>query len=372
MNPQRRLLLGIFFVLALATLAFYTLFLTDVHILSKPILMTVYFPEANNLREGDPVQLLGARIGRVKEVSPNITAETRKRIRTVLSLEREVELLEDAVISIRETSLLGGRNVFIDPGTFGGPVMQALEDGAFFGEVYKNPIASLGDIGKLLNENRDAINGFLTNLDVLTDDLRAGKGLLGRMIEDEALAGDAKDLVATAKELTTNLREASEQLKSGQGLLGALFYDADMKKKLSDTLDNLSQLSGDLKGQQGLLGALIYDPALKDRLSNAIDAFGSFVGKLDQGEGALPMLMTDKDFKNELDSLVTDLSAAAADIRTVVADVRAGKGTVGQLLTDEALYADLRKTVGVLTRSLEDYREAAPITSFTSVLFAAF
>jgi phospholipid/cholesterol/gamma-HCH transport system substrate-binding protein len=290
----------------------------------------------------------------------------------VLSLDRKVELLDDAVISIRETSLLGGRNVFIDPGTFGGPVKQALEDGAFFGEVYKNPIASLGDIGKLLNENRDSINGFLTNLDAITDDVRAGKGLFGRLIEDESLGVDAKDFMATAKDLTKNLRDASEQLKSGQGLLGALFYDADMKKKLSDTLDNLSQLSGDLKGQQGLLGALIYDPGLKERLSNAIDAFGSFVGKLDQGEGALPMLMTDKDFKKELDSLVSDLSAAAADIRTVVADARAGKGTVGKLLTDEALYADLRKTVGVLTRSLEDYREAAPITSFTSVLFAAF
>jgi phospholipid/cholesterol/gamma-HCH transport system substrate-binding protein len=372
MSPQRRLLLGVFFVVALFILAFYTLFLTDIHVFSKPILMTVYFPEANNLREGDPVQLLGARIGRVKEVTPNITAETKKRIRTVLSLERKVELLEDATISIRETSLLGGRNVFIDPGTFGGPVKQALEDGAFFGEVYKNPIASLGDFGKLLTENRDAINGFLTNLDTLTDDLRAGKGLLGRLIGDEALGVDAKDFMVAAKDLTTNLREASDQLKSGQGLLGALFYDQGMKQKWSDTLDNLSQLSGDLKGQEGLLGALIYDPSLKERLSNAIDNFGSFVGKLDQGEGALPMLMTDKDFKQQLDTLVTDLGAAAADIRTVVADARAGKGTVGKLLTDEALYADLRKTVGVLTRSLEDYREAAPITSFTSVLFAAF
>jgi phospholipid/cholesterol/gamma-HCH transport system substrate-binding protein len=251
-------------------------------------------------------------------------------------------------------------------------VKQALEDGAFFGEVYKNPIASLGDFGKLLTENREAINGFLTNLDALTDDMRAGKGLFGRMIEDEAMGVAGKDLVVIAKELTTNLRDASEQLKSGQGLLGALFYDQGMKQKWSDTLDNLAQLSGDLKSQEGLLGALIYDPSLKERLSNAIDAFGSFVGKLDQGEGALPMLMTDKDFKQQLDTLITDLGAAAADIRTVVADARAGKGTVGKLLTDEALYADLRKTVGVLTRSLEDYREAAPITSFTSVLFAAF
>lgn len=372
MNQQRQILLGVFFLVALTILAFYTLFLTDIHLFSNPILMSVYFPEANNLREGDPVQLLGARIGRVKEVAPNVTVEARKRIRTVLSLDREVELLEDAVISIRETSLLGGRNVFIDPGTFGGPVLEALEDGAFYGEVFKNPFASLGDIGTLLNENRAAINGFLSNLDAITDDLRAGKGLLGRLVSDEEMGSDAELLVSSTKDLAGNLRDASAQLKNGQGLLGALFYDEAMKAKLGDTLDNLQGLSADLRSQQGVLGALIYDPALKERLTHAIDDIASFVGKLDQGEGALPMLMTDKAFKDQLATLVADLQATLADVRTIVADTKAGKGTVGKLLTEDALYADLRQAVGVLTRSLEDYREAAPITSFTSVLFAAF
>src|SRR6185503_1916129 len=311
-------------------------------------------------------------IGRVKEVNPNITAEPRKRIKTVLSLEREVELNEGASISIRETSLLGGRNVFIDPGPFGGPALPPLEDGAYFGEVYKNPIASLGDLGALLTENRESIRVTLANFRALTDDLHAGKGLLGRLIVDPQMGEDAKALTASAKDLAADLRAASEQLKSGQGLLGALFYDAGMKQKWSDTLDNLSQLSADLKGQQGVLGALIYDPALKEKLTNAIDAFGSFVGKLDQGEGALPMLMADKTFKDQLASVVADLSAAVGDVKTIVADAKAGKGTMGKLLTDDALYTDLRKTVAVLTRSLEDYREAAPITSFTSVLFAAF
>jgi phospholipid/cholesterol/gamma-HCH transport system substrate-binding protein len=372
MNSQRQLLLGAFFIVALTILAFYTLFLTDFYLFTKPITMTVYFPEANNLREGDPVQLLGARIGRVKEVTPNVTAETKKRIRTVLSLDREVELLEDASISIRETSLLGGRNVFIDPGAFGGPVMQPLADGAFYGEVYKNPIASLGDIGTLLNENREKIGGIVTNVEALTADLRAGKGLLGRLIEDERLAGETDALVTSAKELAGNLRDASEQLKRGEGVLGALIYDSTMKQRLGDTLDNIQQLSADLKGEHGVLGALIYDSALKQRIVDGVDAFVSFVGKLDQGEGALPWLMTDKEFKGEVQTLISDLGAAAADVRTILADARAGKGTIGKLLTEDVLYADVRKAFGVLTRSLEDYREAAPITAFTSVLFAAF
>src|SRR5262245_21298056 len=134
MNTQRQLLLGIFFIVALSILAFYTLFLTDINLFKEPVLMRVYFPEANNLREGDQVQLLGARIGRVKEITPNVTAsDPKKRILVTLNLDREVELLEDAQIYIRETSLLGGRHVFIDPGTFGAPPLKPLHDGAYFG-----------------------------------------------------------------------------------------------------------------------------------------------------------------------------------------------------------------------------------------------
>jgi len=52
--------------------------------------------------------------------------------------------------------------------------------------------------------------------------------------------------------------------------------------------------------------------------------------------------------------------------------VRAGQGTLGKLFADEKLYDQLSLAVALLTRSLEDYREAAPITAFTSVLFAAW
>src|SRR5262245_6686737 len=141
MNTQRQLLLGIFFIVALSILAFYTLFLTDIHVFKHAVLMKVYFPDANNLRDGDQVQLLGARIGRVKSITPIVTAvDPRKRILVVLSLDREVELVENAEIQIRETSLLGGRHVFIDPGTAGGPQLKPLEDGAYLGTVFKNPI----------------------------------------------------------------------------------------------------------------------------------------------------------------------------------------------------------------------------------------
>ncbi len=372
MNTQRQLLLGIFFIVALSILAFYTLFLTDIHLFSQPVLMTVYFEDANNLREGDPVQLLGARIGRVKEVTPNAASEKKKRIRTLLSLDKEVELLEDASISIRETSLLGGRHVFIDPGTFGGPLLSPNADGSFYGMVYKNPISMLGDIGTLFNENRESITQAFVNIRKITDDVAQGKGLVGRLIHDETLGEDGKQVVADARAVMADVKDASAQLKDGKGLLGALFYDETLKQQFSDTVASLKQIGDDLKSQQGVLGTLIYDSALRDRVSQGIDSFVAFGEKLNSGEGALGLLLSDKATKDRVEGLVTDLNATMADVRTIVADAKAGKGTLGKLLTDDKLIVELEKAAGVLTRSLEDYREAAPITAFTSVLFAAF
>jgi phospholipid/cholesterol/gamma-HCH transport system substrate-binding protein len=371
-NTQRQLLLGVFFIVALSILAGYTLFLTDIHLFSKPILMTVYFEDANNLREGDQVQLLGAKIGRVKEVTANVAADKKKRIRVVISLEKKIELLEDAEIMIRETSLLGGRHVFIDPGTFGGPVLVALEDGAFYGSVYKNPISMLGDIGQLFNDNRESITQAFLNIRKISDDIAQGKGLIGRLVTDETMGTDAKKVFADASVIAGDVREATAQLKSGKGLLGAVFYDEALKQQFSDTIASLKQIGDDLKSQQGVLGALIYDQPLKDRVTKGIDSFVSFGEKLNSGEGALGLLMNDKATKEKIEGLVTDLNATMADVRTIVADAKAGKGTLGKLLTDDKLIVELEKAVGVLTRSLEDYREAAPITSFTSVLFAAF
>jgi phospholipid/cholesterol/gamma-HCH transport system substrate-binding protein len=372
MNNQRQLLLGIFFIVALSILAFYTLFLTDIHLFSKPILMTVYFEDANNLREGDPVQLLGARIGRVKTVAPNIAAETKRRIRTELSLDSKIELLEDATISIRETSLLGGRHVFIHPGEFGGPLLEPLEDGSYYGQVHKNPIASLGDIGRIFNENSESISQTFANFRTISDNIAQGKGLLGRIVSDEDLGEDGRRIVAETRTFMENAAKAVTALEEGKGLAGALLYDETIKQQFADTMGSLSQIGDDLRNPDSVLGALINDKELRDRVVAGIDSFVSFGEKLDKGEGALGMLTSDVETKEQVKTLIANLSSTSEDLKVILADVREGKGTVGKLMADDSLFNDLRSAVAVLTRSLEDYREAAPITSFTSVLFAAF
>ena len=65
MSNRRQLALGAFFVVVLAVLSYYTLFLTDVPWFKDRHELLVHFEQAGGLRQGDIVLVAGIRKGRV-------------------------------------------------------------------------------------------------------------------------------------------------------------------------------------------------------------------------------------------------------------------------------------------------------------------
>jgi phospholipid/cholesterol/gamma-HCH transport system substrate-binding protein len=49
--------------------------------------------------------------------------------------------------------------------------------------------------------------------------------------------------------------------------------------------------------------------------------------------------------------LIENLTAMSQDLRLIVADVRAGRGTIGGLLVDPSIYEDVKRLVGNLERN---------------------
>jgi len=48
---------------------------------------------------------------------------------------------------------------------------------------------------------------------------------------------------------------------------------------------------------------------------------------------------------------LADLNQVAADLRAIVRDMRAGKGTIGALLVDPSVYEDLKRVLGNVERN---------------------
>jgi len=365
MNNKRQFLLGIFFIVALSILSFYTLFLTDIHLFSQPHYETVYFPDAYGLRDGNPVLLLGSRIGKVKSIEPETAAQPNRRIKVILSLDKEIELLDGAKITIKESTLLGGRHVEIYPGDFGGPPLPREADGALYGEIAKNPIAALGDLGNLFTDNRDSIHDILANLDEIVLGVKEGRGTLGRLLSDDTMAQDFADSAKNLKSLTGNL-------DSGQGLVGALINDSELVTSVKNSLKNLETITTDLQAGKGVAGRLIYDDTLADEVAKAVQAFSNVGQRIDRGEGVAGRLLSSDEAAADLDVILANFKESSVQLQQITAKLSSGEGTLGKLLMDQTLYDDAVNAVGVMTRSLEDYREAAPITALTAVFFAAF
>lgn len=392
MNKTRLTVLGLLFILASSVLAFYTLFLTDFDPFGKSTLLTVQFPEARGLREGDAVLVAGMRVGRVGTLEFFPDRPRDQRILVTLKLERDVPLREDYIVVIEDATLLGGRNVAIEPGSVDLPAISPAPGEPLRGELDKNPLEALSSVGAVIEENRAAIRNVVDNLEEVTRLAREGQGVLGRLLADDELGENAANFLRDMELVAADVRAATSALSDGKGVLGRLFYDEGLGEDLAQAILNLEDVTSSLNQGEGTLGRLLRDEEMSDNLASTIASAREIADKINRGEGTFGSLVNDATIADDLgrvlhglaegqgsmgllltsDELYVDAKVLFENLSAVSAHVRSGQGTLGKLVMNEELYDEALIAVSLLTRSLEDFREAAPTSTITSVLFGAF
>ena len=394
MNSTRSMLLGAFFMFVLGTLGYYTLNMTEFSLFKKSYEITVHFPDANGLRGGDSVRVAGLRQGRVKDIVLDTTAPLDRRITVTLKMDQPLALRQGFTIVIQDSTLLGGKVVVIDPGP--ADALSLKDYNNLAGTVARNALSSIGD---LVDENRAGVSRIVNNIDGMFADLRAGKGAIGRLLNDEEVATNLKDGIAKFQHTADNLSSMTDDVKAGKGAVGRLFTDEELSKKLGEIGDRLASITGDfetvaknLKEGKGVLGRAINDEKLSDDVARAIESFRGIADKINGGEGTIGRLVVDPTIADDFKEIVAtirrgdgtigklmmsneiyDKIAKVVDDLSVATDaIRNAKGTIGKLLMDDDAYVAIQRAIATVTGALEEYREAAPITAFTSVLFSVF
>jgi phospholipid/cholesterol/gamma-HCH transport system substrate-binding protein len=128
---------------------------------------------------------------------------------------------------------------------------------------------------------------------------------------------------------------------------------------------NLEAVSLELREGEGTLGKLIYDVEIYDNLKETSASLREIGDRLVNGEGTLARLLS------EDDQMYQDLRDALAALKTVSQRLANGEGTLGKLTTDDALYEEAQLLMQEIRAAVDDFRETAPITSFTSIFFGA-
>lgn len=428
MTASKQFLLGLVFLSALAILGYYTLFLTEFRLFGEVYPMTVHFPEAGGLRQGDAVLVAGIRDGKVSALTYDPAAPDDRRVTVTLALDQRVELRQDHSIEIASATVLGGNVVRIDPGSYDSAPLPA--DTPLFGRVAPDALEGLS---QLVGDNRERIDRILADVELAAGDFQAvlagvrnGQGLLGRVMTDPQLAQDGSQAIERVSGTFDNLQQLTDRVLAGEGVIGKLFTDQDLVEaterlahNLAEVSDELKLITSDVSEGRGMIGHMLTDEKAGVDLSASVASLRGIVEKINAGDGTLGRLVTDDtlarnvtavsqrlaDGEGTIGKLLAD-PAVADDVAVITHRLAQGEGTMGQLLTNEELYhringasqsleeilrsiregrgslgrivmhddlyQDVKRALGVVNRSLEEYREVAPISSFSSVIFGAF
>ncbi len=311
------IMVGAFMFMVLLALAFFTIILSYENIFQPSYHLQARFEHVQGLRQGDNVFMRGVLIGRVKSLSVEPDG-----VLVLATLEQKPDIREGYRIEIKPSSVLGGTYLSIYEGPPGTDTMpdDIILQGSAPVDLMDEATGTIKAIRDAMEEGQILYNieKTMANLTRMTDDLAEGRGTIGRLLVDETVYDNLEAI-------SVSLRDVTGMLERGEGTLGALIHD--------DTLyANLAEVSTRLAEGKGMMGRLL----------------------------------------SEDDALYDDIAAAAAALREVTEKINAGEGTIGKLVGDDELYEEAKLLLHEIRAAIDDFRETAPITTFTSIFFGAF
>lgn len=273
------------------------------------------FSNVAGIKSGSPVRVAGVEVGSVEEVR---FAPGGVELTLMLGKAQQPLVTDRSTASIGSVSLLGEGAIDITPAPEGTPLPE-------WGYVRIGP--AQGSIAQATEEAAAS----LVEARKLIQDIRAGKGTIGKLFTDEAVYRDLDNFVLSAERLTTAIGR-------GQGTLGKLTNDPALHNELLASMRNLNEITTGIKNGEGSLGRLLKDPALAESLAATTKNLQGVTGRLNNGEGTAGKLLTDAALFNRLNSMAERL-----DLMT--GRLAAGEGTAGQLLQNKQLYENMNQTV---------------------------
>jgi ABC-type transporter Mla subunit MlaD len=380
---RRDTLLGFVFFGSLAFLLWATLNLTDQAYGNARLL--VRLAQAGSCEVGTNVMVLGKKIGKVGAIDVDYGSADLPIAMTLL-LREPIPLRQDYTISIKDAGVLGGKQVYIDPGR----AAALPADAALRGEVEPGAFDQIGNIakgeGKLGGKAVDAVEeirkffanmndpttsvGKLVTSSALHDQLSDAADSLGRILdavlEQKGAVGDLVMNAETKENLhgfLASLRSLGKKLDEGSdGVLGMLLNDADAARNVQSIVRNLDVLVTDARNGGGIVGKLLRDDELARRFSNLVGNLDTLLANLTNAEaGALGALTSDP-------ATARDVKTTLANLRFVSEQLAQKQGLLGAMINDPELATRFRRILTQVSRAIEDAREAAPIGSFIQVL----
>ncbi len=290
---DRELWAGVLVLVGIAAVLWVLFNLTDASALRGRYPITTVVDQAGGIRRGDPVELRGVHIGRVRGFRIG-----REGVEIRLEIEGEYEIPRDSRVEVRSSGLLGGMAAEVIPG------------------VAREPIASGASIPGTTRESLPDVAGRVaTESDELVQrmqSLLSKRTVEGVETSSVELAEMLKELSAGAAEQRRELGALTKSLRrSAKNLEGATGPElARSVARLDAMTARLEKLTPEVERTVGSLG----------RSSRSVEAV---MGRLERGEGTLGRALVDDTLYRNADAAARSLQQASAELGKLASDVRA-------------------------------------------------
>lgn len=156
-----------------------------------------------------------------------------------------------------------------------------------------------------------------------------------------------------------------EATKVAQTIKKAL-DEGKIVENLKATMAQLNEITAKMSKGEGTIGKLMMDDTVYNDLQGITANLKDISERAAKGKGTIGKLLS------EDDQLYNNLLEASASIKDISASIEKGDGTLGKLVKDDKLYEEAKITLHEIRAAIDDFRESAPITTFSSIFFGAF
>ncbi|MHC4165206.1 MAG: MlaD family protein [Planctomycetota bacterium] len=276
MRTGAEIKVGLITVLATILVVIYAFYIRGYRVGAESYRICVVYDDAGGLQSGDPVRMVGVKIGEVGSVEIDVEA---LKARVWLDIDARYNLYDNYLFRIVTSGLLQERFVEVVPSPFR-PDAALLPEGFCADGMTAPGISDLVESGQpvldSLRSALDSLNVVLTDQDILTGVKDALQSFSAAAQQASALADNYAELAASSEpEITATLEElrgAANDVHTVTALWRSRLATGDTMGDLEETARQASEAASNAARVTESLAGLLDDPEVRAELRATVSA----------------------------------------------------------------------------------------------------
>jgi phospholipid/cholesterol/gamma-HCH transport system substrate-binding protein len=295
----------------------------------KSYTLTTYFSNTAGLIKGAAVRLSGVRIGAVTDIEFAKEPAGEKLIIVTMKITKDgmSRISPDAKATIRTEGLLGDKYIEIIQG-----VEQPL---AKIPESMEIESQTPVEFASIIGQSGD----LLANIISISESLDKIVKAFGK----EENIHNINKTIASVRASSEAIQKNVEAIEKNNGILNTMIYGEKNKSgkpeenaliKLNKAVSKLDNLLDQINEGQGTFHNLVYNKNLSNDINSTVSNLKTATANLNGDSG-----------------VITELKETMSNFREISEMLKGGEGTLGALLIDPSVYDSLKGILGEAQRS---------------------